>query len=781
MSIVYNVFLFLDGMIYGVIDYMFDIFDFLAKANLFKNEIYMDIVQRIYIILGLIMMFALSYSLLKAVINPDEFAKGEQSFPKMIKNVIISLAIIAILPTVFNFAFNFQNAILNQDTIPKLILGDSFTGSENKNAGRVFAYNVYAAFLHVNEEYCTKDNENESVFDASDAKTCAEDIKTNKSNAKWYKPWRLLNKSETFYDIDTSIKDGEIAMVNYNNFGEAVAEGKLSYLMLISTLSGLFILIVVVNFCFDMALRVVKLMFFQIIAPIPVVCRVIPGGKTKDVFSTWTKKTISTFVDVFLRIAVFYLGVFIVQLVVDNWSNLDVSAIGWDKALIVQALVIMSIVVFIRQAPKLIGEMFHLDTGGWKIGLGGIADHLKEGGFFGAANAVGSLITSRGNPLAAYRGWKHGMNNANFHNIGGEANRRRAYRDARAQGVTRTEIFKDRMRRMFGFESSNKADDYNIENRVFTVRDQNGNLIELTPDNVKRLETEKFENNTRIAEINSSTSEQRDISTENATVISARGTFKTDGLDEIHKADSEIKEKLDIGYSAADKKNDLDKLLESYQAPGSTITEEEYRRRKAEIENRQEYISKSFVGNYSSLQSQLEKNYKDGLMSDEEYNRAVVSLAGIEKKMQEQFVTAASKEAGQRFYTNYDGTVVQVDDGGKFHTNYQKLVNDLSAGVLRDEQGRTITLDSFVDDNGNQLEGWNLINAVFKRASGINNEIAVDINNSEREKRTIEQANKAIDAIFEQRTKLREQAKNENKYKARKATSEYNDSNAPKK
>ena len=58
---------------------------------------------------------------------------------------------------------------------------------------------------------------------------------------------------------------------------------------------------------------------------------------------------------------------------------------------------------------------------------------------------------------------------------------------------------------------------------------------------------------------------------------------------------------------------------------------------------------------------------------------------------------------------------------------------------------------------------------------------AVDINNSEREKRTIEQANKAIDAIFEQRTKLREQAKNENKYKARKATSEYNDSNAPKK
>ena len=236
MSIVYNVFLFLDGMIYGLIDSIFDVFNFLAKVNLFSNENYMKIVRNVYMILGLIMLFALSYSLLKAVINPDEFAKGEQSFPKMIKNVIISLAIIAVLPTVFNFAFNLQNTILNQHTIPRLILGEEFDGNNNSSPGRLLSYNMFSAFLHVNEEYCTKDNENETVFDTSDAKTCAEDIKTNKSNAKWYKPWRLLNKSETFYDIDTSIKDGEIAMVNYNNFGEAVAEGKLSYLMLISTI-----------------------------------------------------------------------------------------------------------------------------------------------------------------------------------------------------------------------------------------------------------------------------------------------------------------------------------------------------------------------------------------------------------------------------------------------------------------------------------------------------------------------------------------------------------------
>lgn len=388
MSIVYNVFLFLDGMIYGLIDSIFDVFNFLAKVNLFSNENYMKIVRNVYMILGLIMLFALSYSLLKAVINPDEFAKGEQSFPKMIKNVIISLAIIAVLPTVFNFAFNLQNTILNQNTIPRLILGEEFDGNNNSSPGRLLSYNMFSAFLHVNEEYCTKDNENETVFDTSDAKTCAEDIKTNKSNAKWYKPWRLLNKSETFYDIDTSIKDGEIAMVNYNNFGEAVAEGKLSYLMLISTICGLYILWVLTNFCFDMAVRVIKLVFFQIIAPIPVVCRVIPGGKLKDVFSTWTKKTIGTFVDVFIRVGILYLGIFIIQLVIENWPNLDVSKLSYTQGLIAKALVLMGTVIFIRQAPKLISDMFHLDTGDMKLGL---MDKLAAGGGLMAAAATGGL------------------------------------------------------------------------------------------------------------------------------------------------------------------------------------------------------------------------------------------------------------------------------------------------------------------------------------------------------------------------------------------------------
>ena len=100
MSIVYNILLLIDGAIYNLIDYVYDIFNFLTGINIFSQSDYTEIVNRIYVILGLFMMFVLAYSLLKAIINPDDFAKGEHSFPNLIKNVIISLVIIVLLPMV---------------------------------------------------------------------------------------------------------------------------------------------------------------------------------------------------------------------------------------------------------------------------------------------------------------------------------------------------------------------------------------------------------------------------------------------------------------------------------------------------------------------------------------------------------------------------------------------------------------------------------------------------------------------------------------------------------
>ena len=147
----------LDGIIYNFISWFYEIFMFLAKLNLFSNEDYESIVRRIYIILGIIMLFVLSYSLLKAIINPDEYAKGEKSFVNIVKNVLISLVIIVVLPTIFDVAFRVQTVIINYDVIGRIILNENVGRGAIDNGGRTISTNVFRAFFAVNPDAQTGD------------------------------------------------------------------------------------------------------------------------------------------------------------------------------------------------------------------------------------------------------------------------------------------------------------------------------------------------------------------------------------------------------------------------------------------------------------------------------------------------------------------------------------------------------------------------------------------------------------------------------------------------
>ena len=407
MANLYNLLLMLDGAIYNLIDYLYDIFDFLAGRNIFSQDTYNDIVSRIYIILGVFMLFVLAYSLLKAIINPDDFAKGENSFPNLIKNVVVSLVIIVLLPTVFSVAFNIQNSILNNDTIPKLILGTDYatnTDVYDADAGRTMAYYTFMAFFHENEDWCGNPEVNGTgtVLTVGDGGSCADEILGNGA--------LFVQNGLPLSEIRAGVLR-EDSFSSFSEFGEAVEEGQINYMFIISTFGGLFILYVLLNFCFDMALRVIKLAFYQIIAPIPVICRILPGGNMKDVFSNWTKQVISIFFEVFIRIGIMNLGVFLITTIVKNFNGIPgLSRLTFTQELIVQALLIMGVVTFIRQAPDLLSKLLKLDTGGMKLGL---MDKLAMGGGLVAGAAVGGLATAGvRNLVGGIKGTAHNVKNA---------------------------------------------------------------------------------------------------------------------------------------------------------------------------------------------------------------------------------------------------------------------------------------------------------------------------------------------------------------------------------
>lgn len=393
MATIMGALMMIDGAIYNLICYVYEIFYYLATLNIFTEEHYQGIVSRIYVILGLFMLFVLAYSLLRAIINPDDFAKGEQSFPNLIKNVLISLVIIIILPTVFSVAFNIQNVVLNNDTIPKLILGVDEATEDNSGGGRMIAYYLYKAFLYPNSEVCG----------SSDIEDCRANINGN--------GWIGFRNGDPLNELDADVLNGA-SFINYKAYSEAVRDGDLTYLFPISTVAGIFTLYVLLNFCFDMAIRVVKLAFYQIIAPIPVICRIIPGGSMKDVFSKWVKQIVSIFLEVFIRIGVLAICIYLINIVVDAYEAglPGIDSLGVTQKPIVLALIIMGIVIFMKQAPQILGDLLNLKTDGMKLGL---MDKLAMGGGLLAGAAVGGGLTSGiRNLVGGIKGTAHNVKNA---------------------------------------------------------------------------------------------------------------------------------------------------------------------------------------------------------------------------------------------------------------------------------------------------------------------------------------------------------------------------------
>ena len=82
---------------------------------------------------------------------------------------------------------------------------------------------------------------------------------------------------------------------------------------------GAFCLYAFASFSIDMGVRAAKLAYYQIIAPVPLIMQVLP--KYKDTFSKYIKNVVSTFLEVFIRISVVYIVVYVICHLQDLFSS----------------------------------------------------------------------------------------------------------------------------------------------------------------------------------------------------------------------------------------------------------------------------------------------------------------------------------------------------------------------------------------------------------------------------------------------------------------------------
>ena len=112
-TIFQSIMLWLDSVVYWFAAQCYQLFMKLSMAQIFDNNFYSDFANRIYSILGVFMLFYLAYALLNALVDPDKLAKGDKSVSKLASNLVISLVILGLLPSVFEYAYRLQNYILS--------------------------------------------------------------------------------------------------------------------------------------------------------------------------------------------------------------------------------------------------------------------------------------------------------------------------------------------------------------------------------------------------------------------------------------------------------------------------------------------------------------------------------------------------------------------------------------------------------------------------------------------------------------------------------------------
>lgn len=385
---------------YELSETLFKIFFALARGQVVSPEKYQLILNNFYIIIGIVMLFVTAFALLKMLVNPDDQKNGTSVIKKMIINFITSVAIIVLLPTIFGFMFDIQTSVIDYNLLGNIFgLGTAnkddcniggCPASEAEQQAMVVVNSIYLAFFNVDpsrtvmeipEDVEGVEIDQPCYSSQKHLEVCQAEILDNEHD----------EYGRTFRDYIKQVNEsGNIGL--YTNLSDAVTTNHIKLSFFLSLIAGCILVYVVFSYCFDMALRLIKLVFYQMIAPVPILLRIIPEGKASGAFSQWVKIVLSCYFEVYVRLLVIYFVLWLCK-GIDGFlapvlDQLNCSPIA---SMLATAFVFLGLIMFMKQAPKLIGDITGIDTGGMKLG---IKEKLADSGLFAAGAIVGGGVTA---------------------------------------------------------------------------------------------------------------------------------------------------------------------------------------------------------------------------------------------------------------------------------------------------------------------------------------------------------------------------------------------------
>ena len=521
----------LDSVLFNFISTLYDLLMEISRTTILSQGEIARLAQRIELLLGIFMLFKLSFSLITYIVNPDDFSDKQKGFGKLIQSAVISLLMLVLVPYIFQMAFNLQTKILEGNILAKLIMGED-TGDDSylNSAGDDMAFDVMLPFFLPNTGLKSSDlSACITIYDSNGdfSKDCEDALtKTGINNV-------------TLHNYITGISERSLGLT----FRSAMVietpkdiddEFIIDYKLLISTVVAVVVCLLLVTFCIDIGVRSVKLAFLQLIYPIPVISYMDPKSGKDGLFKKWYKMCFSTFLSLFVRLLALYFGIYIIYRV-GQVGMYDVITGAQKTGFWLQVFIIIGVLMFVKQLPKILENMgikldgdgkFTLNplkkfaegaVGGKQIlaagaaGLAGAAalganglttaQRLKNAkGFRGKAGAlfggIGSMVAggtsalSRG-LIGAGKGEKFGKNFSNSYSTAMKNKQSRA--DRKDDDVSWGEMMVSKAQQKTGIHTQGEKAKAKIDalSRMTKLKDQANNIADKSDSTIKDLLRQK--------------------------------------------------------------------------------------------------------------------------------------------------------------------------------------------------------------------------------------------------------------------------------------------------
>ena len=425
----------LNSCVYGLLSAMYQIFFNVSSAQLFESETIKNFYGRIQLIIGVFMIFKLAVSILQGIMDPEKFTSGKEGgFGSIITRVVVALIMLAVIVPInipdvqnansyekyinnngllFGTLYSLQDRILSGNTLGRLILGttdeaddpsDSSSATQQEKlqqSANIFSSTILKGFLRVNmrpeDEWVDDDDSNPQNW------YCGEHL--NDSD---------ISDALTVYnqlDVSTgALLSSNMIHAKCNVEGGFFGDKKFLFYFnwIISFVIGIIFLVLLGLFTVDIAVRSIKLAILRLLAPIPIISYIEPKSAKDGMFASWVKSLTSTYLDLFLRLAIVYFVIFIIQDMMVNGIVIDEA--GGMVGVISVIFIWIGLFFFAKMAPKFIKDALGIKGPGMtNIGLSGAlaaAGAIRQGGsamdaFYAAGDAADAQIQAHNQGKAA--------------------------------------------------------------------------------------------------------------------------------------------------------------------------------------------------------------------------------------------------------------------------------------------------------------------------------------------------------------------------------------------